>query len=66
MNMRQQTAQIIRDELASSDSVLIPEQLLVSFLGEPGVKLDEVVAKLADENGWTARRTEDHHWHFTR
>ena len=66
MNLQKETVQIIRDELANSDSVLIPEQLLISFLGEAGLKLDEVVAKLAAENGWTARRTEDHHWHFTR
>ncbi len=64
--MRQQTAEVIREELAHSDSVLIPESTLESFLGHGGANLNELVMRLAEENTWIAKRTEDRNWIFQR
>lgn len=64
MNPRRQLAKTIRDELTQSDSVLIPESTLQSFLQTSITDLSLEAYLLAKENGWTARRTPDCHWLF--
>jgi hypothetical protein len=63
---RRKTVEMIRDELVQSDSVLIPESTLQSFLGVSSTDLSLEVSQLANENGWTATRTPDAHWLFER
>ena len=60
------TAEMIREELTQSDSVLIPESTLQSFLGASSTDLSLEASQLANENGWTATRTPDSHWLFER
>jgi len=57
---------MIREELTQSDSVLIPESTLQSFLGANGAELSLEASRLASENGWTAKLTPDGHWLFER
>jgi hypothetical protein len=57
---------MIRDELTQSESVLIPESTLRSFLGVSSTDLSSEVSYLADENGWIAKLTSDGHWLFER
>jgi hypothetical protein len=63
---RRKTAEMIRDELTQSDSVLIPESTLEAFLGASSTDLSLEASQLANENGWTATRTPDGHWQFER
>jgi hypothetical protein len=49
-----------------SDSVLIPESTLQTFLGVSGPALSSETLCLAIENGWTAKLTSDGHWLFKR
>jgi len=63
---RRQTAELIRDELTQSDSVLIPENTLQSLLGVSGPDLSLETSHLANENGWTAKPTPDGYWLFER
>ena len=63
---RRQTDKMIRDELTQSDSVLIPESTLQSFLGVSSTDLSLEVSQLANENGWMARFTQDRLWLFER
>ncbi len=60
------TAEIIRDELVHSDSVLIPENTLQTFLGASGTDISLEASDLARENGWTVTRTPERHWLFER
>jgi hypothetical protein len=55
-----------RDDLTQSDSVLIPESTLQAFLGADSTDLSLEATLLANENGWIAKRTADHHWLFKR
>jgi hypothetical protein len=64
MNPRKQLAKTIRYELTQSDSVLIPESTLQSFLEASGPDLGLEAYLLAKENGWTATCTPDCHWLF--
>ena len=48
------------------DSVLIPEDILQSFLGVSGPDLSVETYHVANENGWTASLRPDHHWLFER
>jgi len=57
---------MIREELTQSDSVLIPESTLQSFLGVSTSDISLEVSHLANENGWTATRTPDADWLFER
>ena len=57
---------MIRDELTQSDSVLIPESTLQTFLGVSISDIGLEVAQLAKENGWTAKLTTDGNWLFER
>jgi len=66
MNPRRKLAKIIRDELIHSDSVLIPESTLQSFLETSDTDISLEAYLLALENGWTAKNTPDHHWLFER
>ena len=61
-----QMAEIIQDELFHSQSVLIPEGTMKSFLGFSGAKLNTAATRIADENGWTVKRTPDLFWLFER
>jgi hypothetical protein len=63
---RRKTAEMIRDELTQSDSVLIPESTLQTFLGVSISDIGLEVAQLAKENGWTAKLTTDGNWLFER
>jgi len=54
------------DSSDQSDSVLIPEDTLQSFLGVSGNDLSVETSQLADENGWTVTHTPDGHWQFVR
>ena len=66
MNPRRQLAKMIRYELVHSDSVLVPESTLQSFLEASSADLGLEAYLLANENGWTARFTPDRHWLFER
>jgi len=57
---------LIRDELAHSDSVLIPENTLQSFLGTSSGELGMAASDLANENGWMVRCNPDRHCLFER
>ena len=48
------------------DSVLIPEDILQSFLGVSGPDLSVETSRIANENGWTVKHTPDGHWQFMR
>jgi len=63
---RKQLTKTIHDELTHSDSVLIPENTLQSFLGVSGADLSVEAYLLANENGWIATHTPDHQWLFER
>jgi hypothetical protein len=54
------------NKLIHSDSVLIPESILQSFLGVGKSDLTLEVSQLANENGWMARFTQDRLWLFER
>jgi hypothetical protein len=66
MNRRLFTAEIIRDELVHSDSVLIPESTLQTFLGANGTDISLEASDLARENGWIVTSTPDRNWLFER
>jgi len=66
MSPRRQLAKIIREELTHSDSVLIPESTLQSFLEASNTDLSLEATLLAYENEWTAKPTTDNHWLFER
>jgi len=59
-------AEMIRVELAKSNSVLIPESTLQSFLGVSSTDLSLEASLLACENGWIAKLTPDGQWLFER
>ena len=66
MNQRMQMPEMMRDELIHSDSVLIPESTLQSFLRASSTDLSLEASQIANENGWIATRTPDRHWLFER
>lgn len=64
MNRHLEIVALIREELAHSDSVLMPENTLLLLLGISRDELPEVASSLAEKNDWTVMQTKDRCWHF--
>jgi len=66
MKPRVRLVEVVQEDIASPDSVFIPESTLQTFLGVSGADLRSEAARLANENGWTAKPAPDGRWLLKR